>query len=73
MSSSKSSTDPIDHPVSRYALDVVEGREVAGELVQLACQRHLLDLETGRDRGLYFDCQAATRIVNFASLRVASR
>ncbi|KFI24335.1 terminase large subunit [Paenirhodobacter enshiensis] len=60
--------DPIDHPVSRYALDVVEGREVAGELVHLACERHLRDLETGRDRGLYFDCKAATRIMNFAKL-----
>lgn len=68
MNSSKSSTAPIDHPVSRYALDVVEGREVAGELVQLACKRHLLDLETGRDRGLYFDCKAASRVVNFAGL-----
>ena len=61
-------TDPIDHPVSRYALDVVEGREIAGELVRLACERHLLDLETGRDRGLVFDCKAATRVINFAKL-----
>lgn len=60
--------DPIDHPVSRYALDVVEGREVAGELVTLACKRHLLDLETGRDRGLYFDCKAASRIIRFAEV-----
>ncbi|RHZ90431.1 terminase [Cereibacter sphaeroides] len=60
--------EPIDHPVSRYALDVVEGRETAGELVRLACLRHLTDLETGRDRGLWFDCKAASRVLNFAEL-----
>lgn len=60
--------EPIDHPVSRYALDVIEGREVAGELVKLACQRHLTDLETAADRGFYFDCKAASRVLNFAKL-----
>ncbi|WP_298491556.1 terminase TerL endonuclease subunit [uncultured Maritimibacter sp.] len=58
----------IDHGVSRYALSVVEGREVAGELVKLACKRHLDDLETGRDRGLFFDPQAADLVLNFAGL-----
>ncbi|MEM7505556.1 MAG: terminase TerL endonuclease subunit [Pseudomonadota bacterium] len=62
-----SSTNPIDHAVSRYALSVVEGREVAGDLVRLACQRHLDDLEEGADRGLFFDCNAADRVINFAS------
>lgn len=60
--------DPLDHPVSRYALDVLSGKVVAGELVQLACQRHLNDLETGRERGLYFDGQAASMVTNFARL-----
>ncbi|OLS45030.1 terminase, partial [Rhodovulum sulfidophilum] len=60
--------EPIDHPVSRYALDVIEGREVAGVLVRLACERHLMDLETGADRGLWFDCKAASRVLNFARL-----
>lgn len=59
---------PIDHPVSRYALSVVEGDVIAGTLVRLACERHLMDLETGADRGLYFDCKAASRILNFAPL-----
>lgn len=58
--------DPIDHPVSRYATDVLEGKIVTGDLVRLACERHLLDLETGKDRGLYFDCQAASRILKFS-------
>lgn len=57
--------EPIDHPVSRYARDVIEGRVIAGDLVRMACERHLLDLDTGRDRGLVFDCAAASRVVKF--------
>ncbi|PIE10042.1 MAG: terminase [Rhodobacterales bacterium] len=60
--------DPIDHPVSRYATDVVAGDIIAGDLVRMQCERHLMDLETGRDRGLYFDCEAASMICNFAPL-----
>lgn len=60
--------DPVDHPVSRYARDVLEGNIVAGDLVRMACERHLLDLETGKDRGLYFDCQAASMVCNFAEM-----
>lgn len=60
--------DPIDHPVSRYAIDVVEGRIVAGQLVRLACARHLRDLETGRDRGLWFDTQAASMVTRFGRM-----
>lgn len=59
---------PIDHPVSAYAISVVEGSVVAGDLVRMACERHLMDLETGADRGLYFDCAAADRVLNFAGL-----
>lgn len=60
--------EPIDHPVSQYAVAVVEKREVAGELVTMACERHLRDLENGADRGLYFDCEAASAIGRFAKL-----
>lgn len=60
--------EAIDHPVSRYALDVIEGREVAGDLVHKACLRHLSDLETGRDRGLYFDCEEASMVLRFAQM-----
>ena len=60
--------EPIDHPVSRYALGVVDGSIVAGDLVRMACERHLLDLETGHERGLFFDCDAATTICNFAGM-----
>lgn len=60
--------DPIDHPVSRYATGVLEGEIVAGELVRLACERHLMDLDTAGERGLYFDCEAANVICNFAGM-----
>ncbi|MCG7630551.1 phage terminase family protein [Epibacterium sp. MM17-32] len=60
--------EPIDHPVSRYAVRVVEGDIVAGDMVRMACERHLLDLETGADRGLYFDCEAASRIIRWAGM-----
>lgn len=60
--------EPIDHPVSQYATAVVEGETVAGDLVRMACERHLLDLETAGERGLYFDCEAASRIVRWSSM-----
>ena len=59
---------PEDHPVSVYARDVVEGRIVAGELVTMACARHLSDLETGADRGIWFDPDAADMILKFARI-----
>lgn len=59
---------PIDHPVSAYALGVLEGEIIAGDLVRMACERHLLDLETGEERGLYFDCEAASMICNFGQM-----
>ena len=33
---------------TQYALDVVAGKTPAGELVELACQRHLDDLERAK-------------------------
>jgi len=60
--------EPIDHPVSKYALDVIAGDIIAGPLVRMACERHLMDLETGHDRGIYFDCEAASMICRFAKM-----
>ena len=34
--------------VTQYAIDVLEGRIITVELVQLACQRHLDDLEKSK-------------------------
>jgi len=54
--------------VTTYAEDVIAGRIVAGRLVRLACERHLRDLETGKERGLHFDAEAAQRGVEFFGL-----
>lgn len=45
--------------VHNYARSVVAGDVVVGELVRLACERHLRDVETGPARGLRFDPEAA--------------
>ena len=50
------------HPTTRYVEAVRSGRELAGPLVRLACERHLRDLE----RGLWtFDCDRADHILDF--------
>lgn len=50
----------------RYALDVIEGGIVSGELIRRATQRFLSDLESGHERGVFFDPIAARHIVLFA-------
>lgn len=52
-------------PVTKYARDVLDGKIIAGELVRLACQRHINDMELGVMRGLYFDEAAAMRAIRF--------
>lgn len=59
----KTSSSP--NRIDAYALAVVAGEIVAGPHVRNACRRHLLDLEKGRERGLYFDEQAAQRAFEF--------
>lgn len=60
---------PDEHPVTSYAVDVVDGRIVAGKPVHWACQKHLDDLEHGDQRaGLWFDPESADRIIRFFSL-----
>jgi phage terminase large subunit-like protein len=61
---SRKNTAP-EHPTTRYALDVVEQRVVAGRLVRKAAQRHLDDRAHGAARGLTFDETAATRGIAF--------
>ena len=53
------------HPAEKWAKNVIAGKIPACELVKLACQRHFDDLETGVDRGLYFDREAAQRSIKF--------
>ncbi len=54
--------------VTQYALDVVEGREPAGELAKLACQRHLDDIERSKlaPYRYFYDLDKANRIINFS-------
>lgn len=56
-----------------YALGVVAGELPAGPHVRAACARHLRDLETGPERGLYWDVEAVDRVLRFfpAVLRLA--
>jgi phage terminase large subunit-like protein len=51
--------------VHDYARKVVAGEIVAGELLRLACERHLRDLEDGEARGLRFDELAAGWTIRF--------
>jgi phage terminase large subunit-like protein len=52
-------------PVEAYARSVVGNEVVAGELVRLACERHLRDMAEGAARGLSWDREAALRAIQF--------
>lgn len=54
--------------VTKYALDVVEGREIAGKYVVLALQRHLDDLEKAKLAPFKyeFDIEKSLRIIDYA-------
>ena len=51
--------------VTGYAEGVVAGEIVAGQLVRLACERHLADIETAGLRGLAWDDDAADHAIRF--------
>ena len=55
----------VGDPVTRYANDVLAGKIITGELVRLACQRHVNDIRDGHLRGLKFDIAAAMKAINF--------
>ena len=50
---------------ARYCRDVLASNIPTGRLVFLAVERHLNDLETGHQRGLRFDQDAAARVIKF--------
>lgn len=54
-----------DFTAPQYIEDVLENRIVVGRWVRLAVERHVRDLETGHERGLYFDEEAAKRAIKF--------
>lgn len=68
-----SRTSILGDPVKRYAQDVLSGKEVAGPLVRLACERHLQDLQEGPARGLKWNRKEAEHVIGFFSelLRLA--
>lgn len=71
MSSSNDARPQREHSVkiaSQYALDVLSGKRVAGDLVRQACQRHLDDLEGGAERGIRFDAEDAAIALEFFRL-----
>lgn len=56
--------------VTKYAKEVVAGNIVAGELVVLACKRHLNDLKRSKTKGFEykFDIDLAERYIDFFRL-----
>jgi len=48
-----------------YIESVLSGQTLACQFVKQACQRHLSDLQTGHERGLYFDEKAAQHAIDF--------
>ena len=59
-----SGLEPLD-TTTAYAVDVLEGRIVAGEHVIAACERHLRDLKDGPKRGLYWAPHKAQHALEF--------
>jgi hypothetical protein len=57
---------PLD-PVTQYAVDVREGRILAGRAVRLACARHERDLarQMTAEFPYYFDVAAAQHVIDF--------
>lgn len=55
---------------TQYAVDVLAGKIIAGDLVKRACQRHLDDIEKSKDASYkyYFDIEQAEKIINFAEM-----
>jgi phage terminase large subunit-like protein len=49
----------------KYIAGVISGEIVTGELVRLACQRHVRDLTDAHLRGLRFDRVRAQRVIDF--------
>jgi phage terminase large subunit-like protein len=52
-------------PVAAYSREVIAGRAPACKWVRLACERHLADLDTGHERGLWWDQEGANHAIQF--------
>ena len=53
---------------TQYIDDVLSGRVIACRWVKLACERHINDLETGHERGIWFDEGKAKVVIAFFNL-----
>jgi len=53
------------HRAERYMRAVIKGKIPACKWVKLACQRHIDDLKTAKERGFYFDPEAAQYAEDF--------
>lgn len=62
---SSSTSSKQNDPVTAYAEKVLSGAVVAGPHVRNSCRRHLDDMKSGHERGLYFDLDAAHRVLRF--------
>jgi len=49
----------------KYADDIISGKISACKWTKLACERYFLDLEHGKERGLWFDKEAANHRISF--------
>lgn len=65
MAGTSSATPPAQNRVQSYIDGIVDGTIPAGRLQRLAVERHLKDLLNGKDRGLWFDEDAARRVITF--------
>lgn len=56
--------------VTAYAREVAAGRVICGKLHQLACKRHLSDIERARTAEFpyYWDAEAAERVLEYAEM-----
>lgn len=52
-------------PVTKYAVEVIDGTRIAGQHVLNQCKRHLLDIEDGAERGLIWDKSRALLAIEF--------
>lgn len=65
MPSRKRSSRNTPDRVTAYAEAVTAGKVVAGPFVRLACQRHLSDLTSAKDRGLVWNLEEANHRLQF--------
>lgn len=53
------------HPAIAYCHGVLEGTIPAGNLIRQTVERHLRDLETAQERGIWFDRNEAQYVIDF--------